>query len=346
MILGKERGRWAAREGSLSKLRLSIAIGDYDRNRPLLDGEVQIDGVDPVFMKLVPEEIFFRAFRHAEFDVCEASLSSFTIKTAQGTNPYVGVPAFVSRAFRHTGIFIRNDRGIEKPQDLKGKRIGCPEYQLTACVWIRALLEDDYGVKPSDVTWVRGGIEQPGRAEKIQVSLPSDIRLEQAPADRSLNQMLANGEIDGFIGPRSPSSFEAGHPNVVRLFSDPTSAAADYYRRTKIFPIMHAIGARRTIVEEHPWLPAALLKAFEQSKRVALGRLSDTSATKITLPFVEEQLQSARALMGEDFWSYGVGPNLHVLDAFLKTHHSQGLSPRQLGIDELFHLPTLEAFKI
>lgn len=333
-------------EESLSRLRLSIAIGDYDRNRPLLDGEVQIDGVDPVFMKLVPEEIFFRAFRHAEFDVAEASLSSFTIKTAQGTNPYVGVPAFVSRAFRHTGIFIRNDRGIEKPQDLKGKRIGCPEYQLTACVWIRSMLEDDYGVKPSDITWVRGGIEQPGRTEKIQVSLPSDVRLEQAPADRSLNQMLVDGEIDGFIGPRSPSSFDDGHPNITRLFSDPTAAAADYYQRTKIFPIMHVIGARRTIVDQHPWLPAALLKAFEQSKKVALTRLGDTSATKITLPFVEEQLQAAKALMGQDFWSYGVGPNRHVLEAFLKTHHSQGLSAHLLKIEDLFHVPTLEAFKI
>ncbi len=330
----------------MSKLRLSIAIGDYDRNRPLLDGEVQIDGVDPVFMKLVPEEIFFRAFRHAEFDVCEASLSSFTVKTAQGTNPYIGVPAFVSRAFRHTGIFIRNDRGIELPQDLKGKRIGCPEYQLTACVWIRSLLQNDYGVKPSDVIWVRGGIEQPGRLEKIPVSLPADIRLEQAPADRSLNRMLAEGEIDGFIGPRSPSSFDAGHPDIVRLFADPTSVATDYYRRTKVFPIMHLIGARRTVVEEHPWLPAALLKAFEQSKQVALDRLSDTSATKITLPFVEEQLQSARELMGEDFWPYGVEPNRLVLEVFLESHHSQGLSPRRLAVEELFHSSTLEGFRI
>lgn len=330
----------------MSKLRLSIAIGDYDRNRPLLDGEVQIDGVDPVFMKLFPEEIFFRAFRHAEFDVCEASLSSFAVKVDHGTNPYVGVPAFVSRAFRHSEIFIRTDRGIEKPEDLKGKRIGCPEYQLTACVWIRSMLEDDYGVRPTDVTWVRGGIEQPGRAEKIAVSLPSDIRVEQAPADRSLNQMLADGEIDGFIGPRAPSAFEAGHPKIARLFATPTAAASDYYRRTNIFPIMHVIGARRTIVEDQPWLPAALLKAFEQSKRIALSRLTDTSATKVTLPFVEEQLQSAKKLMGNDFWSYGVEANRHVLDAFLQAHHTHGLSSRRLGVEDLFPAPTLEAFKI
>ncbi len=330
----------------MSNLRLSIAIGDYDRNRPLIDGAVQIDGVDPVFMKLVPEEIFFRAFRHAEFDVCEASFSSFAVKTAQGANPYVGVPAFLSRAFRHTGIYIRTDRGIARPEDLSGKRIGLPEYQLTACVWIRAMLEEDYGVRPTDVVWVRGGLEQPGRAEKITIELPADIRLEQAPADRSLNQMLLDGDIDAYIGPRSPPAFEAGHPLVARLFPEPTAAAAEYYGRTGLFPIMHVVGVRRTIVEEQPWLPAALLKAFEQSKAMALCKLSDTSATKVTLPFIEEQLQAARKLMGADFWSYGVGPNRHVLDAFLKAHHSQGLSPRQLRIDELFHASTLEGFKI
>src|SRR3974390_2347919 len=146
----------------MAKLNLSVAVRDYDRTRPLSDGLVQIDGVDPVFMALDPEEIFFRAFRHAEFDICELSLSSFTVKTAQGTCPYVGVPAFVSRAFRHTSIYIRTDKGIREPRDLIGRRVGLPEYQLTACVWARAILEDDFGVRPTDILWVRGGIEQPG----------------------------------------------------------------------------------------------------------------------------------------------------------------------------------------
>src|ERR1043166_2055192 len=155
----------------MAKLQLSVAVGDYDRVRPLIDGAVAIDGVDPTFMTLVPEEIFFRAFRHAEFDICELSMSSFTVKTAQGNNPYVGIPAFVSRAFRHTSIYVRTDR-IRTPADLKGRKIGVPEYQLTANVWARALLEDEYGVKPSDVHWVRGGLEQPGRVEKMAVTLP------------------------------------------------------------------------------------------------------------------------------------------------------------------------------
>src|SRR6266852_3492721 len=157
----------------MAKLNLSVAVGPYDRTRALIDGSVQIDGVSPVCMTLSPEEIFFRAIRHAEFDICELSLSSFTVKTAQGDCPYVGVPAFVSRAFRHTSIYVRTDR-IKQPEDLKGRKVGLPEYQLTANVWARAILEDDYGVKPADIHWIRGGIEEPGRPEKITVKLPPD----------------------------------------------------------------------------------------------------------------------------------------------------------------------------
>jgi 4,5-dihydroxyphthalate decarboxylase len=330
----------------MPNLNLSVAIGDYDRNRPLIDGEVAIDGVSPVFLRLEPEEIFFRAFRHVEFDVCELSLSSYTIKTARGDCPYVGIPAFVSRAFRHTAFFVRTDRGIESPADLKGKRIGLPEYQLTACVWARAILEADYGVKASDISWVRGGMEQPGRPEKIAVELPSHIRIEVAPPGRSLSAMLADGEIDGFIGPRAPSCFEMEHPLVRRLFADPTAAAIDYFRRTRIFPIMHVIGIKRTLVEAHGWLPATILNALEKSKSRALARLSDSSATKVTLPFVEEQLAAARALMGQDFWPYGVPANRHVLETFLDHHHRQGLSARRATVEDLFPTSTLETVLI
>src|ERR1700756_2331816 len=170
----------------MSKLNLSVAIGDYDRNRPLIDGAVQVDGVDPVFMTLSPEEIFFRAFRGQDFDVCELSLSSFTVKTAQGNCPYVGIPAFVSRMFRHTSIYVRTDR-IKKPEDLKGRKVGVPEYQLTANVWARGILEDDYGVKPSDIHWIRGGIEDAGRPEKISINLPPAVKLDNAPEGKTIS---------------------------------------------------------------------------------------------------------------------------------------------------------------
>jgi 4,5-dihydroxyphthalate decarboxylase len=327
------------------QLELSVAVGDYDRTRPLLDGGVAIDGVRPILMALSPEEIFFRAFRHAEFDICELSLSSFAVKTAAGDCPYVGVPAFVSRAFRHTSIYVRKDR-IRRPQDLGGRRVGVGEYQLTANVWARALLADDHGVQPSDVIWVRGGLEEPGRPEKIALALPPAIRLEAAPAGATLSRMLAAGEIDGIVSPRMPSCYEDGTSNVGWLFDDPTAAARDYYRRTGIFPIMHLVGVRRALAVRHPWLPAAVLKAFTQAKAAALARLGDTAATKVTLPFVEEQLKAARDLMGEDYWSYGLAANAATLEAFLRHHHAQGLSARLLSPAELFHPATHETVKV
>lgn len=330
----------------MSPLRLSIAMGNYDRTRALVDGEVRVDGADPIYLMLSPEEMFFRSFRDVAFDVSELSLSTFALKTADGSNPYVGIPVFPSRAFRHTSIHVRSDRGIESPADLEGRRLGTPEYQLTACVWARALLQDEYGVAPSDVIWVRGGMEQGGRREKIPLQLPSGIRIEEAPDDRTLSQMLERGDIDGIVGPRAPSCFERGHPHVRWLFADPSRAAAEYFQRTRIFPIMHVLGVRRDLAERHPWVPMALYKAFSAAKDIALERLTDTSATKVTLPFVEEQLRAARALMGQDFWSYGAGPNHHVLDKFLHHHHAQGLSQRRLQVGELFHPSTLESFKI
>jgi 4,5-dihydroxyphthalate decarboxylase len=328
----------------MAKLNLSIAVGPYDRTRALIDGTVQIDGVKPACMMLSPEEIFFRAFRQAEFDICELSLSSFTVKTAQGNCPYVGVPAFVSRAFRHTSIYVRTDR-IKKPADLKGKKVGLPEYQLTANVWARAILQDDHGVKPSDIHWVRGGIEDADRPEKISIKLPADVKLEDAPKGRSISALLKEGAIDGFIAPRPPS-LPKDTPNVGWLFSDPVAAAKDYFKRTSIFPIMHLVGVRRRLAEKHPWLPGAVFKAFEQAKKVALDQLNDTSATKVTLPFVEERLMEARALMGEDFWSYGVSPNRKALETFLRHHHLQGLSSRLVTLEEMFHSGTLETFKL
>jgi len=328
----------------MSKLQLSVAVGDYDRVRPLMDGTVGIDGVDPIFMNLPPEEIFFRAFRSMDFDICELSLSSFTIKTAQGNCPYVGVPAFVSRAFRHNSIYVRKDR-IKSPADLKGKRVGLPEFQLTACVWARMVLQDEHGVKPSDVTWVRGGIEHPGRPEKIAIRLPPDVRMEDAPEGKTISQLLQEGAIDGFIAPRQPRL--AGNSGAIGwLFGDPVAAGRSYFQRTGIFPIMHLTGIRRTLVEAHPWLPAAVLKAFEQAKARCIEALQDTAASKVTLPFVEEQVRAARELMGQDFWSYGLEKNRKVLDAFLRHHHAEGLSSRLLAPEELFHPSTHESFAI
>ena len=329
----------------MSKLQLSVAVGNYDRVRPLVDGAVQIDGVDPVFMHLPPEEIFFRAFRSRDFDICELSLSSFTVKTTERNCPYVGVPAFVSRAFRHNSIYVRRDR-VKSPTDLKGKRVGLPEYQLTACVWARIILEDDHGVKPSDMIWVRGGIEHPGRPEKITIKLPAGVRMEDAPEGTTISELLERGDIDAFIAPRVPSLAGRKNSNIGWLFADPIAAGKDYFKRTGIFPIMHLIGIRRELVEKHPWLPAAVFKAFREAKAKCLEALEDTAASKVTLPFLEDELRAVRALMGEDFWSYGLAPNRTVLETFLRHHHAQGLSSRLVAPEELCHPATHERFAI
>src|SRR5262249_50384338 len=254
---------------TMSKLQLSVAVGNYDRVRPLMDGAVQIDGVDPIFMNLPPEEIFFRAFRSGDFARGDSAfenlwMASSADKPAARTCPYVGVPAFVARASRHNSIYVRRDR-IKSPADLKGTRVGLPEYQLTACVWARIILEDDHGVKPSDMVWVRGGIEDPGRPEKITIKLPPGVRMEDAPAGTTISQLLERGDIDGFIAPRAPSLAGKKHPHIGWLFADPIAAGQDYFRRTGIFPIMHVTGIRRELVDKHPWLPAAVFKAFTQS---------------------------------------------------------------------------------
>jgi len=330
----------------VTNLKLSLAMGNYDRTRPIVDGQVKIDGVDPIPMLLSPEEMFFRAFRHQAFDISELSLSSYSISVARGDPHYIAVPVFLSRAFRHSSVYVRTDRGIDRPEDLKGRRIGIAEYQLSANVWVRGILEEDFGVKPSDVTWVRGGMDTSGRPEKIKVTLPEDVIVEAAPEGATLNAMLMDGEIDGFVGPRWPRCFAEGHPHVGRLFSDSIGAASEYYQRTKIFPIMHVLGVRRSLVKQYPFLPSALLKAFSEAKAIAQAALQDTSATKVTMPFVEDTLNRAQALMGPDLWTYGVGANAHVLDRFLDFHAAQGLSPRRVGIDELFHPSTLEAYSL
>ncbi|OCJ00569.1 4,5-dihydroxyphthalate decarboxylase [Rhizobium sp. AC27/96] len=330
----------------MSRLSLSLAMGNYDRTRALLDRRVLIDGIDPVFNVLSPEEMFFRSFRHEAFDISELSLSSYCVALARGDDRYLAVPVFLSRAFRHTSIYVRTDRNIDAPADLRGKRIGLAEYQLTANVWVRALLEDDYGVKPSEIRWVRGGMDTPGRPEKIKVELPGDIHIEAAPEGRSLNDLLLSGDIDGFIGPRAPRCYQERHPKIRRLFADTIDTASSYFRRTGIFPIMHILGVRREIADRYPFVPGALFKAFEAARKFALAELEDTSATKVTMPFVEDHLETVKNLMGPDYWSYGVPNNRKTLDAFLSTHFRQGLSSRLLTAEELFHPSTLEAFSL
>ena len=243
-----------------------------------------------------------------------------------------------------TPRFMSAPTGSSRPPTSGDAASGCPN--ISSPPISGSACSEDYGIRPSDITWVRGGYEHPGRVEKINLNLPADVVVENAGPDVTISDLLANGELDAVIGPRAPSCFDRDHPNVGYLFADPQQTATDWYRRTHLFPIMHTLGIRRSLAEKHPWLPVAVFKAFERSKAIAVAKLADTSATKVTLPFVEEQLRAARLLMGDDFWSYGLEPNRHVLSRFLQRHHAEGLSARLLTPEELFHPASLELHNI
>jgi 4,5-dihydroxyphthalate decarboxylase len=330
----------------MQKLPLSLAVCDYDRSKALFLGRVQIEGCEVMAFPVNAEEAFHRAFKYQEFDVTELSLSSHTLTTSRGENQYIGIPAFVSRVFRHSGIYVRTDRGIRKPEDLKGKRVGVPEYQITANVWMRGMLADDYGVKPEDIHWRRGGIEEPGRGERAPIKLPENVDLQQIPDDKTLSAMLAAGEIDAMLSARAPSCFERGAPNVGRLFPEFRSVEQDYYRRTGLFPIMHLIGIRKALVEKHPWLPVNVYKAFLAAKKIAVQELGEIGALLIHLPWVVDHYNETRRIMGDDYWPYGLQENLKTLETFTRYSYQQGLSSRKVAPEELFARSTFELSKV
>lgn len=327
-------------------LRIAVACGNYDRTRALFDGRVPIEGCDSIFLPLAPEEIFYRAFVHEEFDAAELSLSSYVMRRAQGACPYVAVPAFVSRAFRHSAIYIRTDRGIERPEDLRGRRIGVPEYQLSAAVWVRGMLQDEHGLAPRDLRWVTGGMEMPGRVEKVQFAPPPGLSVEAAPPGQTLSGMLEAGVLDALIAPRPPSCFVRGTVGVRRLFANFGREEEEYYRRTGIFPIMHLVGIKTGLAARHPWLPASVYKAFVAAKDAALEALDDANALVTTLPLQLWHAEQARSIMGDDWWPYGLQENTKTLEVFLGYHFDQGLSPRRLAPAELFAPSNTSQWKI
>ena len=329
----------------MAKLQLSLAVCDYDRTRALFDGRVRVEGCEINPVPLVPEEAFHRAYKYQEFDVTELSLSSHALTVARGTSPYVGIPAFLSRVFRHSGIYIRDDRGIASPADLAGRVVGVPEYQMTANLWIRGMLRDEYGVHAEQISWRSTGLEEPGREERAPLTLPPEIELRKVP-DRSLSQMLEAGEIDAVFSARAPSCFERGAAHVTRLFPDYRAAEEAYFAHTRIFPIMHLVGLRSSLAEQHPWLAASLFKAFQAARAIAMEDLAQIGHLHTSLPWMVAEYERTRALMGPDFWSYGLSENRHVLEAVTRYSFEQHLAPRKLAPEELFATSTHETTKM
>jgi len=330
----------------LEKLHLTVACGDYDRTKALQDGSVQPEGIRLNYIPLQAEEIFWRMGGHREFDASEMSLSNHITMVSRGNAPFVAIPVFPSRFFRHSCVFINTDSGIQKPQDLKGKKVGAPEYSITAAVWIRGMLQDDYGVKTYDMEWFVGGQEEPGRKERVALKLPPEIKSSPIAADKTLNGMLESGEIHALISARAPSCFVKGAPKIRRLFPNYKEVEVDYYKRTKIFPIMHVLVIRKEVYEQHPWVARSLYKAFCEAKERAIKAMHISNTLACTLPWLFAEIEQLKQIFGGDWWPYGIEPNRHMLETLIRYMGEQGLMEKPLKVEELFAPNVVGEFKI
>jgi len=327
------------------KVRITLACGDYDRNHALRDGTVKVDGVDLNYITLPVEETFWRMLQYEEFDAAEMSMSAYVLKLSRGEDQFIAIPVFPSKMFRHSCIFINREAGIRRPEDLRGRKIGTPEYHMTAGLWLRGILQHEYGVYPHEIEWFTGGAEEPGRVERVTLNLPPEIKLTPV-LDKTLNNMLVDGEIDALIAPRMPSALEKGSPKVGRLIENYFEVEKDYYQRTGIIPIMHTVVLKRSLYEKNPWLAQSLYKAFYQSKELCLKKMYDSNALTHSLPFLLVNVEEQRKIFGYDLWSYGVEKNLKALEALTQYSYEQGLSERLVSVDELFAPSTIAGFHI
>lgn len=320
----------------------TMACQGYDRMLPLRDGTVGLGGAQLNFLDLPVEETFFRMLKFGEFDIAELSLSSYTMTLSRGA-PYVAVPVFPSRAFRHSGIYVRQDSPITDPTQLAGAAVGVPEYQITASVWIRGILAEHHGLEVASVRYRTGGLDEPGRVEKMALTLPPGVEVLPIEAGQTLSQLLLDGDIDAVYSARNPKPVNTPRGAIRRLFSDPVTVEREYYDRTGIFPIMHTLVIRREIYEQHRWLARELVKACETAKTVGLAGIGETAAMRYALPWLWAEVERTRSLLGDDWWPYGLEANRTTLETFLRYHHEQGLSPRYYEPEQLFAPESLAA---
>jgi len=319
----------------MSKLSLTLAIPDYDHTRDIVSGRVQPEGIDLTCLVYPVEEIFYRFIVYKEWEVSEISFAKFAALIAQGNKDFIALPVFPSRVFRHSSIYVRKDGPIKKITDLKGRKVGIPEWAQTAAVYSRGFLEHQYGIKLPSIQWVQAGVNQPGRIEKVDLKLPKGMTITRV-ADKSLNEMLLSGEIDAMLVARAPDAFVKGNPKIRRLFDDFIDVETDYYKKTGIFPIMHAVAVQRDVVEKNPWVARNLLTAFEEAKRRSIERVLEATVSLFPIPWYFEHARRGMELFGKDYFPYGIEPNRKTLEAFLKYAYEQGVCKRLVKVDELF----------
>lgn len=331
----------------MARLPLTLAAANVDRIRALIDGRVQPEGIELTYLPLDAEEAFWRMTQFLEFDASEMSGTAYLIERSRPEPRFLALPVFTSRVFRHNAIYVPAASTLTRIEDLRGRRVGLPEYNLTACVWLRGLLQHDYGVLPHEIHWLVGGQEQPGRRERAESPRSANVRVDPIPPGETLNAMLERGELDALMAPRIPRSFAAGAGRIRRLLADPWSAEEDYYRRTGIFPIMHLIVVRQAVYERHPWIAQSLYKAFCAAKALCQQELYDATSLRVALPWALRELERARAVMRTtDLWPYGLEPSRPTLEAMVQYHVEQGLIPSSLPLESLFAPATLDEFRI
>ena len=314
----------------MMKLPLSLAINPYDHVRDL-----SVDGIELTILELAIEEIFYRFTRHREWDASEMSFGKVISLMSAPKPEIICLPVFLSRVFRHSAIYVR--AGIEKPKDLEGKRVGIPEWAQTAGIYVRGMLQHDYGVELARIQWFQAGVREAGRVEKVELKLPPGVKIEARP-DHTLGEMLANGELDAVISARQVAG--------ARLFADYRTVEADYWKKRRIFPIMHVLALRRNVYERDRWIAMNLYKAFEAAKNRSMARVAELGLSHVPLPWMPDHVAQWRALAGDDFWPYGIEPNRPTLEAFVQYGYEQGVARRRLKVEELFAPETLERAKI
>ena len=315
---------------------ITIGCREYDHIRALVNGQIQVDGVDLKFVHLSPpSQIFLRMLRDEAYDVAEMSLSNYMIALGKDDRRFVAIPVFPSRVFRHSYVWINTRSGIERPEDLKGKKVGIADYSMTALLFTRGFLQHEYGVAPQDIHWFRR------RSEHVPIEIPAGIRIDSIDKDHTLDGLIEEGELDAVAVTQPPRPFLKGSPRVRRLFPDSRAVEADYYRKTKIFPIMHMVVIRRAIYEQEPSIAARLTEGFESAKRLAFEAYEEGLSA---MPWSNLDLEYARQLLGDDISPYGVSKNLPTLEAAARYSHEQGLTRRRFPIAELFAKETVELF--
>ena len=318
-------------------LQLSLAMNAYDHVRDVLSGDVQPKGIEILPLELGIEEIFYRFTKFQEWHVSEMSFGKVVSLMSEERPPIVALPVFVSRVFRHSAIYLPEGSPIRKPKDLEGRRVGIPEWAQTAGIYVRGMLAHEYGVDLAKIQWFQAGVREPGRVEKVALTLPTGLKIQRV-ADRTLVQMLAAGELDAVMSAREIPAR--------RLFTDYRTAEAEYWKKTRIFPIMHVLVIRRDVYERDRWIAMSLYQAFEEAKRKSVARVREFGLSHLPMPWVPDHLAQWRALAGEDFWPYGIEPNRPTLEAFFQYAHEQGVAKKRLRMEGVFAPETRETFKI